>query len=121
MIDLSGTRRKIPVVSKKLTQGDDIGILLPQLVLERVHIERVRAKSGHEARPARPTERLLTVGPVKTNPHFREALEVRSFYLRISERAQIAVHVIRRNEENIELPLFREGGKTKTQYETNKA
>ena len=70
-------------------------------MLQGMHVECVRPQARHDAGTTRPTQRLLAVSRVKPYSHSAQPIQIWRLYQGMPERAEITVHIVGGNEQNI--------------------
>ena len=88
------------------------------MVLQVVGARGVRAQAGHDRGAARRAERELAVGVFETGARFREAVDVRRFHRRVAVAAEVVVHVIDGDEQDVGLFGGMGGGEAKQEGKT---
>ena len=103
MENLPDARCEVTVLHEHLRHRDDFGNHRAEVLLQVIHLRRVRTQAGHHRGATGRAERELAIRAVEAHATLRESVNVRRLHERVAVAAEAIAHIVHRDEEDVGL------------------
>jgi hypothetical protein len=101
VVHLADACHIIAIASEHLRKRHHVGQVLAEMILQIEHPRAVRAQTGQERGAARTAQRKLAVRPFEPHATRSETVDARRLHQRVAVAAEVVVHVVHGDEQDI--------------------